>query len=158
MIDSHSDWGFRISGITCVKYNNTYIQKGLCGRKKKPRWGKRTSHQYIQKKARIGGEILGSYDFFATYPSKIVRSPAAVGFLTPLLLVPFFPGGDDIPRGSRARSSAAVDYLAPLLLVPLVPGGWQRHPLLPVSPPASWASSHSLRGMEMSSITVTPSE
>ena len=97
--------------------------KSLCRRKKNPRWGKELRTN-TYKKVRIGGEILGYYDFFATYPNNIVRSPAAVGFITPLLLVPFFAGGDDIPRGSRARSSAAVDYRAPLLLIPLVPSGW----------------------------------
>ena len=70
----------------------------MCRRKKNPVAGEKELRTNTYKKVRIGGEILGCYNFFATYPSDIVRSPA-VGYITPLLLVPFFPGGDDIPRG-----------------------------------------------------------
>jgi hypothetical protein len=38
-----------------------------------------------------GSEILGCYDFFATSPSNRSTSPAAVGFVAPLLLVPLCP-------------------------------------------------------------------
>ena len=52
-------------------------------------------------------------------PRNRATSPAAVGFDSPLLLVPLC----SIPVSNGARSSAAVDFLTPLPLVPLLPGG-----------------------------------
>jgi len=73
---------------------------------------------------RIGREILGCYDFLATYPgSTRAKSPVAVGFLAPLLLVPLLLCGSGIPLRCGAKSSSEVDFLTPLLLVPLLPGG-----------------------------------
>ena len=68
------------------------------------------------------GEILGCADFFPkTSPSSRATSPAAVGFDSPLLLVPLC----GIPLRRGAGSSAAVDFPA------------HRHPLFPSFPAAT---------------------
>ena len=77
-IEASGDQRQHVSNITIHTY------KKVCAEgRKNPGGEKELRTNTYKKKARIGGEILGSYDFFAIYPSNIMRSPAAVGFLTP---------------------------------------------------------------------------
>ena len=73
-------------------------------------------------------EILGCYDFFVLSSSNRATSPAAVGFIAPLLLVPL----RGIPLSNGTRSSTAVYFLAPLFIVLLLPGGGM--PFVPLLP------------------------
>ena len=78
-------------------------------------------------------EILGCYDFFVLFSSNRTTSPAAVGFVAPLLLVPFC----GIPLSNGARSSTAVYFLASLFIVLLLPVGG-----VPPCPPPSRRRRH----------------
>ena len=111
-LDSKYGFSFHVLNVTGKHpFGNAqelkmYTYTRQCRRKKKPQWGKRTSHKYTYRK---GGEILGCYDFSATSPSPGASSSTAVDLIARIPLVPLLPGGAGSILFPSVQASGGVD-------------------------------------------------